>query len=111
MRHDLDAYRKLTIRQLANRVFVYDQSVADEAYFRTAFYDLTQGKRGLGDWGTFKDFLWHLIYERTEGWSSRYLHFNDYTQRLSVDWAFQAWAEKALDEVEAKAKQMEQIII
>lgn len=106
MRHDLDAYRKLSIGQLAKQVFVFDQSVADEEFFRTAFYELAQGKRGLGDRGTFDDFLWHLIYELTEGWSSRYLHFNDYSQRLSVDWAFRAWAEKAMDEIEITVRRM-----
>lgn len=102
MRHDLNAYRKLSIGQLSKRVFVYDQSIPDERYFRDQFYALVTGKRGLGDKGTFDDFLWNLVYERTEGWSARYLHFNDYTQRLSVDWAFRAWAEKAVDEITAK---------
>lgn len=102
MRRDLDAYRKLSIGQLANRVFVFDDSLADEPFFRTAFYELVTGKRGLGDRGTFDDFLWHLLYERTGGKSSRYLYFNDRAQRLYVDWAFRAWAEKAVDEIEAK---------
>lgn len=104
MRRDLDSYRKLGIQALANRVFIFDLSVADERFFRTAFYELVTGKRGLGDRGTFPDFLWHLVYELTEGWSVRYLYFNERSQRLYIDWAFQAWAEKAVDEIEAKVK-------
>jgi len=109
MRHDLDAYRKLSIGQLHKRVFVYDQSSADETFFRTAFFSLVKGDRGLGDRGTFDDFLWHLIYELTEGYSSRYLYFNDRAQRLYVDWAFRAWAEKAVDEITAKWRRKELI--
>lgn len=104
MRHDLFAYRKLSIGQLQKRVFTYDLGPADERFFRTAFVSWAKGERDLGDRGTFGDFLWHLIYERTQGKSSRYLYFNDYRQRLYVDWAFQAWAEKAVDEIKAKLK-------
>jgi hypothetical protein len=104
MRRSLDEYREFSVRQLANRVFVYDSSTADEKFFRQGIYELIIGQRPHEH--TYREFLWKLIYERSNsGRTSKYLHFNDWTQRLSVDWAFQAWAEKVCDEIECRLKE------
>lgn len=101
MRRSLDEFRELTIRQLTNRVFTYDSSPADERWFRQRLYELMIGKCELGD--SFRQFCWLMIYERNDnGKSCKYLHWNEHTQRLSLAWEFQAWAEKVCDEIEAR---------
>lgn len=96
-RPDLYAYRRMTISQLQKRVFVWDTGPEDERYFRNCLYELAIGKRSLDR--SFVDFLWNIYYERSKGFECKYLYFNERAQRLYVDWGFQAWAEKAFDEI------------
>lgn len=108
MQRKLDVFRGLSTQTLARRVFTKQSSRADEIYFRQQLFDLVCGRREYCD--TFTEFLWKIIYERSEGGSkANYLYFNERAQRLYVDWEFQAWAEKALAEIETVAAKMQTI--
>ena len=102
--NSLDGWRQMSIIKLRHAVFGYGTGVEDEKYFRDQLFALVIGRREPCD--NFKEFLWQIAYERNDaGLTCKYLHFNEWRQRLSVDWAFQAWAEKVLAEIESKCKQ------
>ena len=87
------------MKQFERRVFIFDSSLADEKYFRAAI------ARWLANQGSdrieFREFLWDLTFERSEsGYTIKYLHFNERTQKLYLDWFFVQWAKRASDEIE-----------
>lgn len=99
MFRDKSQIEKLSLRQLANRVFVFESSPSDEKYFRQKLYELAAGQ--IRNYEGFNRFLWHEIFIRNDGGKTiKYLYFNERAQKLYVDWYFEVWAEKAFDEIE-----------
>lgn len=97
----------LSMKQLENRVFIFESSPADEKYFRTALARRIAA-RSDEDYVEFRQFLWDITFERNDGGATiKYLHFNERSQRVYLDWYFVEWANRASDEIEATLENME----
>lgn len=83
---------------LYKKVFIYDSSTADNRYFRQRIVDFVQGKT---EGKSFSQFMWGAVWERNDkGYKTKYCHFNEHNQRLSLDKYFYEWMVRTIRNVE-----------
>lgn len=85
-------------KQLEGKVFVYDSSAADRRYF---INELTRWVRRDGGISSLTQCCWHMTWVRNnEGRTSKYLFFNERTQRLFLDRHFFEWVTIVVKQIE-----------
>lgn len=85
--------KNIPFKKLEKLVFTYESSKADSRYFRVQLMDYINS----GQNKDFKQFLWdHLYIRNGNGQTSKYLHFNEYNQKLYIDRLFLEWATRTL---------------
>lgn len=88
------------------KVFRYESSRADNRYFRQRIIDFLKNAEGK----TFSQFMFHAVWERNEqGKTLKYCHFNEHTQRVSLDSYFYEWMRRALIRAERELETINQL--
>ncbi len=86
------------MKQIEKRVFHWDSGKSDEMYFRSCLWLFVQDKTEEKDYWKF---LRHIVWKANgDGKTIKYLHFNEYSQRISLDYLFKEWASRVCDEME-----------
>lgn len=89
------------------KVFRYESSRADNRYFRQRIVDFLNGDTGGK---TFSQFMFHAVWERNnEGRTLKYCHFNEHTQRVSLDSYFYEWMRRAAIKAEKELALVKQL--
>lgn len=70
-------------------LFVYPESTSDKRYFKNKLTLFAQGKIDK----SLIDFCWEMIWDRNHA-QTKYLYFNERSQRLYVDRKFLEWAKQ-----------------
>lgn len=92
---------QLKLQKLHRKVFVFDTSDADEKIFKITIQNwFIQNSRQ-----SFTQMLWEIIWIRNDkGKFSKYLFFNERSQKLFLDRDFLEWAKLTLNEMELMLK-------
>lgn len=96
---------ELSDKQIYGRAFQWDSRKADEMYFRSMLWQFAQGRVNEGFYQFLRTIIWKV---NDEGKTIKYLHFNEYSQRISVDDFFAEWAKRTLCEMREIAPKFNQ---
>jgi hypothetical protein len=83
-----------------HKIFKYPSSEADKRYFKQKMYEWL-----IKPEGTFTDMIWKMVHDRNNGgYTHKYLHFNEHTQRLRLENDFFEWCKQTSDKIYATIK-------
>lgn len=94
---------QIKLQNLHRKVFIFDTSDADEKAFRITIQNWLMHDSSQ----SFTQMLWEIIWIRNDkGKFSKYLFFNEHSQKLFLDRHFLEWAKLTLNEMEQAMKKI-----
>lgn len=91
--------KNIPFKRLEKKVFTYDSSKADNRYFRVQLMEYIKSGKAQ----EFTEFLSQCIWVRNaEGTTSKYLYFNEKSQRVYIDRLFLEWANRTMRHIQSE---------
>jgi hypothetical protein len=102
MQRNMKEPKNMTDKYLERRVFHYwGRADKDKRYFKKCIVDFLN----IPDSRSFTQFMTEAIWRLNgEGQSTKYMYFNNYTQRLYIDKYFHEWMERTIKKIHVELK-------
>lgn len=95
-----DNLKTISDKVLYKKVFVYDNSEADNRFFRQKIQDFLSGN---DNGKSFSQFMFEAVRERNDdGRTLKYCYFNERAQRVNLDNYFYEWMCRTIGKAETE---------